>query len=286
MNTQQFQSATFDDIIFEHRNKQYGAYAIRGNYETAMRKATVSAIALFLLLICVPLLAAKIAKKAEVLTMGPDIILTPIDSPLPTIDKPAPIKPAALPKTPKQATFKYVAPVIVKDNTPIKPDDAPQTIPDNAIAGTKTQEGTNAGAPTGIDTSVAINAIVTELPEIVETPKKSVVIEEDNKLYTVVAVEQQPVFGNGDVALLQYLADKIKYPVMARENGIDGTVYVEFIIGKDGSVTDAKILRGIGGGCNEEALRVINGMPKWKPGRQQGNPVKVKFTLPIKFKLQ
>ena len=202
MNTQQFQSATFDDIIFEHRNKQYGAYAIRGNYETAMRKATVSAIALFLLLICVPLLAAKIAKKAEVLTMGPDIILTPIDSPLPTIDKPAPIKPAALPKTPKQATFKYVAPVIVKDNTPIKPDDAPQTIPDNAIAGTKTQEGTNAGAPTGIDTSVAINAIVTELPEIVETPKKSVVIEEDNKLYTVVAVEQQPVFGNGDVALL------------------------------------------------------------------------------------
>lgn len=283
MNTQQFQSASFDDIIFEHRNKQYGAYAIRSNYETAMRKATVSAIALFLLLICVPLLAAKIAKKAEVLTMVPDIILTPIDLPLPTINKPAPINLAALPKMPKQATFKYVAPVIVKDNTPIEPEDVFQPIPDNAIAGTKTQEGTNAGTPTGIDTS---STILAEVPKIVETKEKSTVIEEDNKLYTVVAVEQQPVFGNGDVALLQYLADKIKYPVMARENGIDGTVYAEFIIGKDGSVTDAKILRGIGGGCNEEALRVINGMPKWKPGRQQGNPVKVKFTLPIKFKLR
>ena len=73
---------------------------------------------------------------------------------------------------------------------------------------------------------------------------------------------------------------------MARENGIEGTVYIEFVIGKDGSVTGANVKRGIGGGCNEEALRVVNSMPKWKPGKQQGNPVKVKYTLPVKFKLQ
>ena len=73
---------------------------------------------------------------------------------------------------------------------------------------------------------------------------------------------------------------------MARENGIEGTVYIEFVIGKDGSVIGAGVKRGIGGGCNEEALRVVNAMPNWKPGRQQGNPVKVKYTLPVKFRLQ
>lgn len=283
MNTKQFQFATFDDIIFEHRNKQYGAYVIRNNYETAMRKATVSAVALFLLLICVPLLAAKFAPDTKVREIPVDITLVSVSPP--PINKPATksIKPA-LPQMPKQATFKYVAPVIVKDNTPIKPEDVFQPIPDNAIAGTKTQEGTNVGTPTGVDTST-ISTLLAEVPEVEKSTQTTTVIEED-KLYTTVSVEQQPVFGNGDVALLQYIANKIKYPAIARENGIDGTVYVEFIIDKDGSVTDAKILRGIGGGCNEETLRVVNAMPKWKPGRQQGNPVKVKFTLPIKFQLQ
>ena len=115
---------------------------------------------------------------------------------------------------------------------------------------------------------------------------KASLIKADNKVYNVTEVEQKPNFIGGDAALFKYLGENIKYPAMARENGIEGTVYVEFIIAKDGSITEANVKRGIGGGCNEEALRVVNSMPKWKPGKQQGNPVKVKYTLPVKFKLQ
>ena len=115
---------------------------------------------------------------------------------------------------------------------------------------------------------------------------KASLIKADNKVYNVAEVEQKPSFIGGDAALFKYLADSIKYPAMARENGIEGTVYVEFIIAKDGNVTEANVKRGIGGGCNEEALRIVNAMPKWTPAKQKNKPVKVKYTLPVKFKLQ
>ena len=115
---------------------------------------------------------------------------------------------------------------------------------------------------------------------------KASLIKADNKVYNVAEVEQKPSFIGGDAALFKYLADSIKYPAMARENGIEGTVYVEFIIAKDGNVTEANVKRGIGGGCNEEALRIVNAMPKWIPAKQKNKPVKVKYTLPVKFKLQ
>ena len=103
---------------------------------------------------------------------------------------------------------------------------------------------------------------------------KASLIKADNKVYNVAEVEQKPSFIGGDAALFKYLADSIKYPAMARENGIEGTVYVEFIIAKDGSVTNVVAKRKVDGGCTEEAIRVINAMPNWKPGKQQGNPVK------------
>lgn len=288
MNTQEFKTATFNDIIFEHRNKQYGAYAIRNQYETAMRKATVSAVALFLLLICVPLLAAKFGTNEEEhlikTTFCPMSFDLTIKTPPKALPKPlAPLPPQA----PKQATFKYVVPVIVKDNTPIEKEDLLTVPPDNAIAGAKTQTGTETGPINGTEEPNGDNTnIVAELPPIVEEKPKPTAAAVDTTTYTVVMIEQQPTFPDGDAALFKYLHDNIEYPAIARESGIDGTVYVQFTIAKDGSITGTKVLRGIGGGCNEEAMRVINAMPNWKPGRQQGNAVKVRYTLPIKFRLQ
>ena len=101
----------------------------------------------------------------------------------------------------------------------------------------------------------------------------------------IAVIEIQPAYPGGEKALFEYLANNVKYPKTALNNGIEGTVYVQFTINKDGSVTDVKALRGIGGGCTEEALRLIKSMPNWTPGTQQGIPVKVKYTLPIKFNL-
>jgi TonB family protein len=107
----------------------------------------------------------------------------------------------------------------------------------------------------------------------------------DNSDIFVVA-ESMPEFPGGQTGLYKFLANNIVYPTMARETGNQGRVFVTFVIEKNGSITDIKIRRGIGGGCDEEAIRVVKEMPKWKPGKQRGKPVRVQFNLPIKFTLQ
>ncbi len=104
------------------------------------------------------------------------------------------------------------------------------------------------------------------------------------EIFTV--VESMPGYPGGDSQRMKFLQDNIKYPQMARESGIQGTVYVTFVVEHDGSVTDVRILRGIGGGCDEEAIRVIKLMPIWNAGKQRGKPVRVQFNMPIKFTLQ
>lgn len=99
-------------------------------------------------------------------------------------------------------------------------------------------------------------------------------------------VEKMPSFPGGDAQLVKYLSENIKYPAIARENGITGTVFVTFVVGPDGSVKDVKVLRGIGGGCDEEAKRVVMAMPKWEAGKQRGKPVSVQYNLPIRFILK
>jgi TonB family protein len=106
----------------------------------------------------------------------------------------------------------------------------------------------------------------------------------EGEVFNVVEVE--PEFPGGMEALIKYLSENIKYPEQAKKENIQGRVFVAFVVEKDGSVTDAKLLRGIGGGCDEEALRVVNAMPKWKPGMQRGVPVRVQYNIPISFKLQ
>ncbi len=107
---------------------------------------------------------------------------------------------------------------------------------------------------------------------------------EEHEIFIV--VEDAPNYPGGEVARIKFLQENIRYPQMARESGIQGTVFLQFVVERDGSVTDIKVLRGIGGGCDEEAIRVLKLMPKWNPGKQRGRPVRVQFTMPIRFTLQ
>ncbi len=122
----------------------------------------------------------------------------------------------------------------------------------------------------------------TEVAEWVPTVTEEVLVEEE----IFMIVEQEPAYQGGDEARLNFLRNNVKYPQMAREAGIQGTVYVGFVVEKDGSIAQVKILRGIGGGCDEEAVRVTKMMPKWKPGKQRGKEVRVSYQMPIKFTLQ
>ena len=109
-------------------------------------------------------------------------------------------------------------------------------------------------------------------------------IEDDDALLGVV-VEDDPEFPGGMEALYKFLQDNVQYPQLALENGIEGRVYVTFVVEEDGSITNPRLLRDIGGGCGQEALRVVKMMPKWKPGKQSGKPVRVQFNLPVNFVL-
>lgn len=100
-----------------------------------------------------------------------------------------------------------------------------------------------------------------------------------------VFVEEYPSYPGGEEALYKYLGENIQYPDVARDNGITGTVVIRFVVEKDGSITKAAVAREIGGGCGKEALRVVNAMPKWKPGKQSGKAVRTEFTLPVQFQL-
>jgi len=109
-------------------------------------------------------------------------------------------------------------------------------------------------------------------------------VVEEAPIFTV--VESMPEFPGGMQELYTFLGNNIKYPVMAKESGIQGKVYVTFVVEVDGSITDVRVLRGIGGGCDEEAVRVVESMPKWTPGKQRGKPVRVQYNLPVRFTLQ
>ena len=115
----------------------------------------------------------------------------------------------------------------------------------------------------------------------------AVVEEEEESSQTIfTVVEEMPDFPGGQAELLKFIAKSIKYPVIAQENGIQGRVICAFVVNKDGSVVDAEVLRGVDPSLDKEALRVIGTMPKWKPGKQRGKPVRVKYTVPITFRLQ
>jgi protein TonB len=127
-----------------------------------------------------------------------------------------------------------------------------------------------------IDIDTKINIKVEEV--ISELPEEEI---EEEEIFTI--VEKMPEFPGGVEALFAYLGNNIKYPSMAKDANIHGKVYITFVVNRYGGISDVKVLRGIGGGCDEEAIRVVESMPKWKPGKQRGKPVKVQYNLPINF---
>jgi protein TonB len=133
--------------------------------------------------------------------------------------------------------------------------------------------------PIGLDASIAANEPV--LPEF-PTMKP----EERDSDPLVLVPEVAPEYPGGIQALMAFISSKMRYPAMARESNIQGRVYVSFIVEKDGSVSNIQLLRGIGGGCDEEAIRVVGAMPQWQPGRQNGRAVRVAYNLPIRFSLK
>ncbi len=265
---------SMDDIVFEGRNKAYGAFQLRKLYDKHMTRAMIIGIIMFVLLISTPniirLIKGFLPETKDDLVMKEVTLAEP-----PPIDpkKPPPPPPPKVDPPPIKDQIKFVPPVVKKDEEVKEEEPPPPTveeIKDKEIA-TETKEGQEDGVDEGLLEPEPAPAVIEEAPK-----------EEEPFTY----VEQMPSFPDGTEAMYKYIYDKIKYPAIARENGISGQVIVQFVVSKEGDISKAKVVRGIGGGCNEEALRVVNGMPKWKPGKHNGRAVPVTFTLPIKFVLQ
>jgi TonB family protein len=164
--------------------------------------------------------------------------------------------------------------VIVKDESPltILLDDAVQNLDEMVVVG---YASNGVGAPSS-DSDKKVVAVV-DIPKVKETPQEKVIFQ---------VVEEMPEFPGGMAEAMKFLAKNIKYPVAAQQAKIEGRVIVQFVIEKDGSVSDVKVMRGVNSELDAEAIRVVSMMPKWIPGKQRGKAVAVKYTMPIMFRLQ
>lgn len=170
--------------------------------------------------------------------------------------------------------------IITDPNEPPPPPPEPEA-PSNdfeVVDDNKVIENEALPVDMGDNANLAQEAYTAPVQETQEEEKEEVTI------FTV--VEEAPDFPGGEAALYKYLNDKINYPQMARDQNIQGRVFVTFVVERDGSIANPKVLRDIGGGCGEEALRVVRNMPKWKPGKQRGKAVRVQFNLPVLFQLE
>jgi len=247
-----------DDIIFENRNKDYGAYSLRKSYNKNMMSAMVIAIVIFLLGVSIPLIA-NYYDRERTLGLDGDVTVVIDAPPTPKIIDPLPLTAVEKKKVPV-----FRAPIII---------DSDEDIPDDDLSLLIENTGNTNPADTGA---------IGDIPEV--KPNNNTIDEVDNTPPPTY-VEEMPKFPGGDEGRIKFLSENIKYPQIARELGIQGPVYATFVVEKDGRITNVKLLRGIGGGCDEEALRVIGSMPKWEPGRQNGKEVRVQFNMPINFKL-
>jgi len=246
------------DLVFENRNKEYGAYELRTKYESWLIKAFIITFTSITIIVVVPILVRIFSEKLATIkpTISDEITLE-----APPVDE-TPPPPPVEPPPPVQKTIQFTPPVIVPDEKVEEPPPTQVEIEETKVS-TVTQEGEN----------------IVDLP-----PENPVVDPDEGKVFTI--VEEMPSFPGGEEKMLQYIANNIKYPAVARENNITGRVYVSFVVDKDGKIKDAKVLRGIGGGCDEEALRVVKMMPEWKAGKQNGRAVQVQFNLPVNFTLK
>ncbi|GBL35193.1 hypothetical protein EMGBS15_07880 [Filimonas sp.] len=271
METKKIPQADILDIIFDERNKSYGAYELRRNYHKRARKAVVVSLVFALVAISAPLIAGYLSVDPDIVLTGPKgpTILT--DIPL----VPPPKVPVAKPPhTETTAKTNHKPTVIVKATDPVepKPDPKEPFVP-SGPSGPQTPEGPAIAVNPGGGGGGPHILVVVEpvLPE---------------KTFDEETVEQRPEFPGGDDALMAYLKDHIQYPKRAVESDAQGKVVLGFVVNKDGEIDEVTVVRPLGYGCDEEAMRVVGSMPKWKPGKNNGKAVKVYFNLPIQFEIE
>jgi protein TonB len=256
----------FDEIVFERRNKAYGAYELRKKYSKRMNTAFIISLAVLLFSVSLPTILAKLDELTKEEVKVQEVDLTLADPPPLDKDEPPPPPPPPDPPPPLQETIKFTPPVIVDE---VKEEDIPPPVDqtNQTTVSTKTQAGSDTiidipdGDGGGDDLGLG-----------------------NQEVFTI--VEQMPEFQGGEDKLREFLSKNIKYPAMARENNISGTVYITFVVEGNGEITNVQSLRGLGGGLTEEAMRVVKLMPSWTAGKQNGKPVRVQFTLPVKFTLK
>lgn len=267
----------FLDILFDGRNKDYGAYELRSRYDKRVRNAIVGTASIVLVMIGGyvlnnTLMAAENAHRPAFVAK-PAVIQT-IDIPEEKkIITPPPAAQSAPP--PLAAGIRATTPIIVDRDVP--PDEAPPRNADmvDKVIGIKTTVGVEGGSDVDLGPGeLGGGGVVVSAAAAPDANGP------------VAFVEIMPEFPGGEPALGKYLNKNVRYPHMAQENEIQGTVFIQFVVNRDGSITDVKTVGAAkGGGLEEEAKRVVSNMPKWRPGRQNGQNVAVFFNLPIRFVL-
>lgn len=275
MNTYKVFFDNIDDVVFAHKNKAYGAYALRRNYDSNMLKGIFIAPVVILLLF---LLLKGNTKSGVADVIYKTIDLTPWVYEIPPAGAVAP--------APRPLSPKAVMP-IAKSETPtrvvtdeieikvVKPDQMMTT-------------STNTGSDVVSGSSDETNTVVGNGSEgsTVDLAGNGTGISTETESNTIHRwVQEMPQFPNGNEALMKFIKDHMNYPKVAIEASAEGTVILQFIVLENGEIGSVKVVRGMGFGCDEEASRVVNMMPRWKPGIHNGKAVKVKFNLPINFKI-
>ncbi len=272
-------SNEWSDLLFENRNKEYGAYVLR--HQTSARNIMSIIAVLIIFAVVMAVMVAKNAYddyKASHTPYAGVVVMTnlPTQKPEPKVDRAEPVRQENVEKVVEKvrSSIKFVAPVIKKDDE-VNPEDMMKT--QDEIMSSKVAVGF--ANVIGNDETAEV---LRHKEVLVTEPVKPRV--EENKIFEV--VEQMPTFPGGMSALMQYLSRNIKYPAVAEENGIQGRVICSFVVERDGSVSDIRIAKSVDPSLDKEAIRVVSAMPKWIPGRQNGQSVRVKYTLPVTFRLQ
>lgn len=259
MAKEKIYSPAFDDIVFESRNKEYGAYKLRKKYSRNVLISLLIATIIMSTAIITPYLNAKAAEnRAKRAERQVEIKMENLDQPNETVAPPPPPPP---PPAEAAQQAKYVPPVVVDS---VKPEENVQLMTaDEAQIEVKDQE---------------VVEVVAEVKEEVQ--------EEDPEATPFVVVEEMPMFPGGDAELLKYIAEHTQYPEIAKENNIQGRVIVRFCVTSKGGVNQVSILKGVDPELDKEAIRVVNSLPAFKPGKQGGKPVPVWYMVPITFTLK
>ena len=266
------------DLVFEGKNQAYGAYQLRKDTGKRNVKALVWVLIGIAIIFAVAYanLAIQNAMKQNV-AVETDVELSKLSQKKKEakVDRKEPVKVEVEQKVVEKvkSSVKFTAPEIKKDDE-VKPEDEIKSQDD--LSKTNTAIGTF-----DVKGNDEAEGEVLKAKEVVvdEKPK-----EEETKVFDV--VEQMPSFPGGDAELMKFLSTHIKYPVVAEENGIQGRVIATFVVERDGSISDVKVIKSVDPSLDKEAIRVLKSMPKWIPGKQNGAAVRVKYTVPVTFRLQ